>query len=304
MFVLLTIFSIERTHMKIYSTRKLYAAGILPKPPTTEDVGQLSERLRALRLNFAADQLVELITQSVKAAWSSARFLDELIRLELERQEERRVKQAIRISHLPVGPTISNFDFAYQPSISRNQIETLSTCQWIRDSQCLLLQGPPGVGKTHLAVALSTRAIENGFSVSFYHVDEWMYQLKRDGSLDPSQLKHRKYMASNLLVLDEFGYQSMSREEANLFFRVINYRYQRGSTVITTNKGISAWPEVLGGDEVLAGAILDRVLHSATVLNIQGRSYRLKDLERSLERSPQPGLKEPTVPPTEPRASC
>ena len=124
--------------MKIYSTRRLYAAGILPKPPTTEDVGQLAERLRALRLSFAADQLPELVTQSVRASWSSARFLDELIQLELERQEERRVKQALRISHLPSGPTISNFDFAYQPSVSRNQIETLATCQWVRDSQCLL----------------------------------------------------------------------------------------------------------------------------------------------------------------------
>ncbi len=112
-----------------------------------------------------------------------------------------------------------------------------------------------------------------------------MHQLKRDGELHPAQLKHRKYMASNLLVLDEFGYQSMSREEANLFFRVVSYRYQKGSIIVTTNKGISAWPEVLAGDEVLAGAILDRLLHAATVLNIQGRSYRLKDLETSLESS-------------------
>ncbi len=268
--------------MKIYSTRKLFQAGILPTPPATQDIGALSERLRALRLYFAADQLAELTSRSVRAEWNSMQFLDELLRLELERQEERRVAQSIRISHLPSGPSLSNFDFAYQPSVSRSRIETLGTCQWIRDMQCLLLQGPPGVGKTHLCVGLGMKAIENGFSVSFYRVDELMYQLKRDGDLDPSQLKHRKYMNTNLLVLDEFGYQVMSRVEANLFFRVVNYRYGRGSIAITTNKGITSWPELLAGDEVLAGAILDRLLHSATVLNIQGRSYRLKDMERAM----------------------
>lgn len=126
------------------------------------------------------------------------------------------------------------------------------------------------------------RAIENGFSVCFYRVDELMYQLKQDMDVSPARLKHKKYMASNLLILDEFGYQPLDREAANLLFRVVNYRYQRGSIALSTNKGITSWPEVLGGDEVLAGAILDRLLHSATVLNIQGRSYRLRDMEASI----------------------
>jgi DNA replication protein DnaC len=126
------------------------------------------------------------------------------------------------------------------------------------------------------------RAIENGFSVCFTRVDELVYQLKADANISPARLKHKKYMASNLFILDEFGYQPLDREAANLLFRVVSYRYQRGSIAMTTNKGITSWPEVLAGDEVLAGAILDRLLHSATVLNIQGRSYRLRDMEASV----------------------
>ncbi len=271
--------------MRIDQTRKLHAAGILPSPAPTEDVDALRQRLSALRLVFAAESLGDLLTDAVKTQATSAGFLDGLLRLELERQEERRIAQSIRISHLPTGPTITNFDFAFQPSVSRSQIETLATCQWIRDHQSLLLQGPPGVGKSHLATALGLRAIESGFSVCFARIDELLHQLKRDADINPARLKHKKYMSSALLVIDEFGYQAFDREEANLFFRVVNHRYRRGSIAITTNKGIASWPEVLAGDEVLAGAILDRLLHSATVLNIQGRSYRLRDLEAELSKA-------------------
>lgn len=284
--------------MKIAQTRKLHAAGILPAPAPTQNIDSLRQRLEALRLMFAADQLIALLDESVKQNWNATQFLDALLRLELERQEERRVAQAIRISHLPTGPTISNFDFAYQPSVSRSQLQTLATGQWIRDGQGLLLQGPPGVGKTHLAVGLGMRAIETGFSVSFYRLDELMHQLKRDSELSPAKLKHRKYMAVNLVIIDEFGYQQLDRIEANLFFRVVNYRYAKNlSTAITTNKGIASWPSVLADDEVLAGAILDRLLHCATVLNIQGRSYRLKELDAQIAR--QPSTPTMTGPPVE-----
>ncbi len=286
--------------MKIAQTRKLHAAGILPKPVATDNIEALRERLDALRLVFAAEGLDDLLGQSVKEDWNATKFLDVLLCLELERQEERRVAQAIRISHLPTGPTISNFDFAFQPSVSRSQIQTLATCQWIRDGQGLLLQGPPGVGKSHLAIALGLRGIETGFSVSFYRLDELMHQLKRDAALTPAKLKHRKYMAVNLVIIDEFGYQQLDREESNLFFRVVNYRYAKGSsTAITTNKGIASWPSVLADDEVLAGAILDRLLHSATVLNIQGRSYRLKELDARLSElaTAQPETAEPHASP-------
>ncbi len=276
--------------MRIEQTRKLFSRGVLPKPKPIECLEGLGERLNALRLVFAAEHLSDLVSESVKEDWSSLQFLDALIRLELERQEEHRVAQAIRISHLPTGPTVSNFDFAYQPSVSRSQIESLATCQWLRDAQGLLLQGPPGVGKSHLAIALGLRGIENGFSVAFYRADELVYQLKQDADVSPARLKHKKYTAPNLLIVDEFGYQPLSREESNLLFRVVNYRYQRSSIAITTNKGITRWPDVLGGDEVLAGAILDRLLHNAVVLNIQGRSDRLKDMETAIGTVSVPGL--------------
>ena len=140
----------------------------------------------------------------------------------------------------------------------------------------------PLLGKTHWSVALGVRAIENGFSVCFMRLDELLHQLKKDAELSPTRLKHKKYMASSLLIVDEMGFQPLTRDEANLFFRVVNHRYQRASLCLTTNKGITDWPEMLAGDEALAGAILNRLLHAAHVLNICGRSYRLRELEEQL----------------------
>ena len=141
------------------------------------------------------------------------------------------------------------------------------------------------MGKTHLSVALGTRAVEMGFSVLYYRFDELMTALKVDAGLPPAQLKRRRYMNMALLIVDELGFEPMSREEASLFFRLVTYRYGRGAILITTNKSIREWTELLAGDEVLATAILDRLLHRAHVLNIKGRSYRLRDLEEALQRA-------------------
>ena len=125
------------------------------------------------------------------------------------------------------------------------------------------------------------RAIENGFSVAFHRLEDLLAALKRDADVHPARLRQRKHMNVALLVIDEVGFEPMSRQEASLFFRLVSYRYGRGSILITTNKGVADWPEVLAGDEVLATAILDRLLHRSHVLNISGRSYRLRDLERA-----------------------
>jgi DNA replication protein DnaC len=244
------------------------------------DIDKTRVRLEKVGLLHACERLEELMSKSIKEEVGPHRFLDELLDAELVWREERRIRTSLRLSGLPTGQTISNFDFSFQPSIERSRIETLATCQWIRENRTVLLQGSPGVGKTHLAVALGVKAIENCFGVMFYRLEELLAALKRDCDLSPSRLRRKKYLNTGLLIIDEMGFEAMNRQEASLFFRLVSHRYERGSILITTNKGIRDWPELLAGDEVLATAILDRLLHRSHVLNIKGRSYRLRDLER------------------------
>jgi DNA replication protein DnaC len=135
----------------------------------------------------------------------------------------------------------------------------------------------------HLCVGLGVKAVQLSFSVQYFRFDELMTALKADAAMPPARLKRRKYLSTALLLVDELGFEPMSRPEASLFFRLVSYRYGRGAILITTNKSIRDWTELLAGDEVLATVILDRLLHRAHVLNIKGRSYRLRDLEDALK---------------------
>jgi DNA replication protein DnaC len=254
---------------------------VLPKKGPQVDLDRTRERLTRLGLLHAAERLGEQVATAAKETHPPHRFLDALLEAELAARDERRVRTSLKLSGLPTGQTLGNFDFAFQPSVERSRIETLATCAWIRERESLLLQGPPGVGKTHLAVALAVRAVENGFSVAFHRLEDLLAALKRDADMHPARLRQRKHMNVALLIIDEVGFEPMSRHEASLFFRLVSYRYGRGSILITTNKGVAEWPGVLAGDEVLATAILDRLLHRCHVLNISGRSYRLRELERA-----------------------
>lgn len=246
------------------------------------DLDRTRERLAALGLNHAAEQLEAALSEAVKESASPHLVLDTLLEAEISAREARRVKTALRLSSLPTGNTLAEFDFAFQPSVERSRIELLATCAWVKAAETLLIQGPPGVGKSHLAVGLGVKAVEHGFSAQFYRFDELLIELKRDAALPPTRLRRRKYLSTALLIIDELGFEPMDRHEASLFFRLVSYRYGRGSILITTNKSVRDWPELLAGDEVLSTAILDRLLHHAHVLNIKGRSYRLRDLEQAL----------------------
>lgn len=248
-------------------------------PRVKLDIDATRDKLAALGCGYAAEALEPLLAEAVRAELAAHLFLDRLLDAERAGREERRVRTMLKSSKIPTGQTLENFDFAFQPAIERSRIETLATGAWIRSAEAILIQGPPGVGKSHLLVGLGVRAIQLGFSVQYFRFDELLTALKVDAHLRPERLKKRKYMSSALLLVDEMGYDPMTREEASLFFRLVSYRYGRGAMIITTNKSIRDWTELLAGDEVLATAILDRLLHRAHVLNIKGRSYRLRDLE-------------------------
>lgn len=240
------------------------------------------EQLALLGLGHVAEAIDTHLSAAVKKETAPHAFLSDILTAELAGREERRIKTSLRLSGLPTGQTLANFDFAFQPAIERSRIETLATSGWVQNCETVLLQGPPGVGKTHLAVALGVKAIEQGFSAQFLRFDELLTQLKRDAHLPPTKLRRKKYLSTALLIIDELGFETMDRQEASLFFRLITYRYERGAILITTNKSIRDWTELLAGDEVLAAAILDRLLHHATLINIKGRSYRLRELDDAL----------------------
>lgn len=251
-----------------------------PPPEPRLEIDGTREILLQLGLAFAAESLAEELSESVKHNRAAHAVLDRLLKRELHDREERRIRTSLRLCGLPPGMTLGSFEFTFQPSIDRKQIETLATCQFIRDCTTLLVQGPPGTGKTHLCVSLGVKAVEHGFSVGFYRLEDLLHEMRKDAQVAPQRLRRKKYFNVSYLIVDEVGFEPMSREDASLFFRLVSYRYLRGSTAITTNKSVKDWPGVFAGDEAMTTAILDRLLHKSVVLNIRGRSYRLQDLEK------------------------
>lgn len=252
------------------------------------DLDVIAERCAALKLVHAAQCLPELLEMASRDDLSPVHFLDHVLQQEIERKDERRVATSLKLSGLPPGKTVEGFDWTFQPRIDRTKLDALATCSFIRQTENVLFMGPPGVGKSHLAVALGVKAIKNGFSVQHYVLDDLMHMLKGDAAIPPRRLKSKRYLNSALLVVDEVGFRPLDRVEANLFFRLVSARYEKGSIILTSNKHVREWPEIFAGDEILTTAILDRLLHHCHIVHIDGRSYRLRELDGLLYQQPDP----------------
>jgi DNA replication protein DnaC len=235
---------------------------------------RIESNLTRLRLPKIREILESVLKTAEKQDKSHLSFLDELLEEEVAAKEQRRIETALKISGLPFIKGIDEFDFTFQPKLDRQKVMSLFDLTFIQQKGNVIFLGPPGVGKTHLAVALALKACQFGMSIYFTNMEDLIKKLKKDHEAGKPG-KGRSYYKSSLVVVDEVGYTPISREECNLFFRFIANRYEKTSTVITSNKAFSDWTELFH-DPIIVTAILDRLLHHSVVINIRGNSYRLK----------------------------
>jgi len=243
---------------------------------------ELNEKIeglcKELQLPTVNEMHHELNNRAAKEGWKFSEYLLEILKLEADKRAKRSRATLTKMAGFPTIKTLEQFDFDFTVGVNRRQIEELSTLEFVKRQENIILLGQSGVGKTHLAIALAYAAVQKRIKARFITASDLIIQMahaKKEKRYD--SFIRQAILAPALLVIDEIGYFPMSKEDAHHFFQVISKRYERGATIVTSNLVFSQWSGIFANDKVVTTAILDRLLHHSHVINILGDSYRLKE---------------------------
>lgn len=267
------------------------------RPPTPSPRERLRAQLADLKMPGALEALDEILRQLDGGTLPAPAAIEALLGAQISLRNNRRLIAAMRSSRLPAVKTLADFDFSFQPSLKREQIDSLHTLGFLERRENVVLLGPPGVGKTHLAISLAIAAAQSGRRVYYGTLADLITSLEEAQQAGRLTQRLKTLVFPSLLVVDEIGYLPISRTGAMLFFQLMSRRYETGATILTSNKGFDEWGEVFG-DDVMAGALIDRLVHHCHIVNIRGNSYRMRQhaelyavLHQRREPPPPPSTK-------------